>query len=378
MDSDKPKRILSQDDVGRLLTDPSEDTRASTAEKIAAQLEAPELTEQEREIARDIVRAMARDVAVKVRATLSQSLKESSQLPRDVARLLAGDVESVSLPILEFSKALSDSDLIEIIQAGNPTRQEAIARRSEVSTDVSDSLIDHGTATVVATLMSNEGAEIREEGMSRAIDKFGTLPEVNAAMAQRRTLPAPIAERLVNLVSDHIRDHLVTTHQLSPDLALDLIMQARERTLLNFVSDDDDARDTRSLVHQLHKNQRLTDSLLLRALCMGDLAFFEHGMAARAGLPVTNASILINDAGNLGLNSICERAHVPDALIPAMRTALIVAQETERNERVDDLYTKRRMVIERILTQYEGMADADVDFLIAKLGDLIEQQPANA
>ena len=58
----------------------------------------------ERVLAEDIFRIMVKDAEVRVRQALADNLKENLDLPRDVARALANDVDSVSLPIIQFSE----------------------------------------------------------------------------------------------------------------------------------------------------------------------------------------------------------------------------------------------------------------------------------
>ena len=63
---------LTQADVARLLADPSPETRADMAAKVAREFERGELTPDERRIAEEIVRAMARDAALRVRQALAE------------------------------------------------------------------------------------------------------------------------------------------------------------------------------------------------------------------------------------------------------------------------------------------------------------------
>ena len=107
------RKTLTQDDVARLLTDPSAQTRAETAAKIAQDFGADRLTPEEREMAQEIFRIMAKDAEVRVREALSFNLKENSAIPHEVAKAFAQDVDLVALPILQFSEVLTDEDLIE-------------------------------------------------------------------------------------------------------------------------------------------------------------------------------------------------------------------------------------------------------------------------
>src|SRR5437667_192901 len=103
-------------DVDRLLADPSPATRADLAAKVGQEFERGGLTQEERWIAEEIVRVMARDAALRVRQALAEHLKESKSLPSDVARLLASDVEAVAVPVLQYSTALTDEELIMLLK----------------------------------------------------------------------------------------------------------------------------------------------------------------------------------------------------------------------------------------------------------------------
>ena len=89
---------LTSADVARLLQDPNEENRADAAVKVADTFASADLSDTERAIAKDIFRAMVRDAAVRVRQALSESLKENPDVPHDVARSLAKDVEDVCSP----------------------------------------------------------------------------------------------------------------------------------------------------------------------------------------------------------------------------------------------------------------------------------------
>ena len=76
---------LSKSDVVRLLTDSSPETRADVAAKVAREVDGRALTAEERAIAEDILRAMSKDAATRVRQALAEELKESPRLPPDLA-----------------------------------------------------------------------------------------------------------------------------------------------------------------------------------------------------------------------------------------------------------------------------------------------------
>ena len=143
---------LTKEDVARLINDSSSDTRAEVAGKVAREVDGAALTAEERKIAEDILRVLSRDAAIRVRQALSEELKQSKNLPHDVAVALARDVESVSLPVLSHSLVLTDADLIAIVRDGGAAKQVAIAARNPVSAGVAEAIVDADQPIALATL----------------------------------------------------------------------------------------------------------------------------------------------------------------------------------------------------------------------------------
>jgi uncharacterized protein (DUF2336 family) len=363
--------LLSNADVARLMTDPSADARIDLAERLGRQMEAGALTTAELGIAQDIVRALARDVEAAVRETLSRNLRSSPHLPRDAALRMAQDIERVSLPILAESLVLTDEDLIELVRSGSPGKQAAIAAREAVSAAVSDALIDHGHEQAVAALMANPGAEIAEAGFARAIERFPASEAVHEEMVTRAALPMTVAERLAVLVSRRLQNHLVQNHALPTAVATDLVMRGREDAIIRLSAGADEPSLGR-MVAQMRNTKRLTSNLVVRALCAGDLAFFEAALASMAGIPVDNARLLVHDAGRSGLESLYHKAGLPQAMFPMVRAAVDTMNETGFDGGARDLERFRARVIARVLTRdARGDDPGDSDYLVQKLEELL-------
>lgn len=370
--TDKPKpRHLSQQDVAKLMADPSPETRARTSAKLASQFEAGDLTEAERQIAEDIFRTLVKDVELRVREALAAHLKTSADLPRDIAVALASDVDSVALPMLKFSDVLTDEDLIQIVRGKSSAKQVAIAQRKTVSAKVADALINTGNETAVARLVANEGADLTNKALGRVMTEYEGSEAVSDSLARRPNLPAAISAQLVEAITERLQDFLVSKHEVSPDVASNLILQARERATMSLVDYGSTDMELENLVEQLYRKERLTSSLLLRALCLGDMNFFERAMARLAGLPLQNARILIHDQGRLGLESLYLKAKLPKRLFPAFRAGIDLLDETEYDGGHNDRPRFVEKMLERILTQFEDpgsrMAQEDIDYLMGKL-----------
>ena len=369
---DKPvSNQLTKDDVAKLMADPSAEVRSETTAKIAKQFEAEALSPAERQIAEDIFRKLVKDVEVRVREALAAHLKNSPDLPHDVAVALARDVDSVSLPMLKFSEVLTDEDLIEIVREQGASKQVAIAQRTSVSSRVADALIDTGNETAVARLVANEGAQLSEQALDRVMDEYQESQAVSDSLSRRPSMPAAISAQLVEALSERLQDFLLQKHDVAPDVASNLILQAREKATMSLVEYGSTDIELENLVEQLARKERLTASLLLRALCMGDMGFFERALARLADLPLQNARILIHDHGGLGLESVYLKADLPKRLYPAFQAGIELSDENDYDGGPNDRSRFIGRMLERVLTQFEDpqsrMTQEDIDYLMGKL-----------
>lgn len=371
------RAALTDVDLRTLLKGATPDERAVAAHKLCRTLDREELTAEDRAAAADILRVMAADAAELVRRALAVTLKASNLVPHDVAVKLARDVESISLPMLNFSPVFSDDDLSEIIRLGGPVRQLAIAKRPELSEKVAGAMVEYGSEDAVETTLANDNASFSENILQRALDRFEKSEQVLAAVAYRNALPLSVTERLINMVGDQVRDHLLNNHALSPETALTIAMGAKERATVDLVDQAGRAADPKAFAAHLHKVQRLSASLLLRGLAHGHMTFFECALAELAGVPHHRTWLMIHDAGPLGLRAIYDRAGLPARLFAAFRAGVDTWHSMEFDGGLRDRERFQERMLQRFLTQPQSVARDDVDYLIDKM-DRISRETRQA
>ena len=367
------RSALTDADIRLLVKGAEPEERAAVAERLCRRMDAAELTHAERAEAQEILRLMARDAAEQVRQALAVTLKSSPLVPRDVANRLARDIEAIAVPVLNFSPVFDDDDLAEIVRIGGPVRQTAVARRPVLSPKVADAIAENADAEAVRVASENAGAAFSERGLQIAIDRFEASEAVLASIALRNALPASVSERLVTLVTGEVRERLLATYEISPETALALAVGARERASLDLLEQASRATDLPAFVAHLRRSQRLTASLLLRALVNGHMGFFEYGLAELSGVPHHRTWLMVHDAGRLGLAAIYERAGLPARLMPAFRAAVDVFHSLEFDGGADDIQRFQRRLIERFLSQPQPVSREDIDYLLDKIDQLSEE-----
>jgi uncharacterized protein (DUF2336 family) len=367
------RAALTEHDIRMLVKGATPDERALAAHKLCRTIDRAELDDEQRALAAEILRVMAADAAELVRRAMAVTLRNSPAVPADVANRLARDVESISLPIISFSPVFSDADLAEIVRLGGPVRQMAVAKRPKLSRKVAALLVEEGGEEVVATLCANDNARMSENALQRALERFATSERVLTAVAYRSTLPLSVTERLIDMVGDQLRDHILATHSLSAERTLELILDTKERATIDLVDQAGRSTDAKAFVAHLHSVDRLSPSLLLRALAHGHMTFFEWGVAELAGVPHHRTWLMIHDAGELGLKAICERAGLPARLQPAFRAGVDAFHVLEYDGRPGDRDRFQEHMIQRFLTSAASVSREDADYLLDRADRMAER-----
>jgi uncharacterized protein (DUF2336 family) len=361
------RAALTDADIRMLVKGATPDERALAAHKLCRSIDRSVLSEEEREVAHDILRVMAADATELVRRAMAVTLKNSLALPPDVANRLARDVESVSLPIISFSPVFTDADLAEIVKVGGPVRQMAVAKRPKLSSKITTLLVEQGTEEVVATACANDNARFSEVALQKALDRFSKSEQVLQAVAYRSALPLAVTERLIDMVGEQLRDHILTNHALSAERTMELVLGATERATIDLVDQAGRAADPKAFVAHLNKVGRLSPSLILRALAHGHMTFFEWAVAELAGVPHHRTWLMIHDAGPLGLKAICERAGLPSRLYSAFRAGVDAFHGLEFDGRAHDRERFQEHMIQRFLTSSHIASREDSEYLLERM-----------
>jgi len=369
---------LTENDIRRLVKGETPEERAAVAHRLCRRIAQDVLSEDERRYARDIMTILANDMAELVRRTLSVTLRNSPRLPREIALKLAQDIESIALPVLEHSPSFTDEDLIELALSLTAAKQAAIASRPRVPEAVGEVICEHGMVEAVRALAKNKGAEWTDKAFNDSVQRFGGDEVFQDAIVRREAVPLHIAEKLVSLVSGHVFDMLVNRHELPAQIAIDLAASARERATIDLVEQAGRSQDLPGFARQLNLNGRLTHSLIVRALCMGHMAFVEHALAELSGVAHNRVWLMVHDAGALGLQAVFDRAGLPRKMLPAFKIAVSTFHETPMDGEPGGRRRFRVKMIERVLTQYQAIARDDLEYLLEKLDAYSEEDRLQA
>ena len=345
-----PAAILTPLDVERLLRDESPESRVDVLEKVAHQYNHESYSERERMVAEQIFRLLMKDAAIRVREVLADHIKSNPHIPRDIALHMAEDVDKVALPMLQHSSVFSDADLVNIINASNDiTKLIAISQRDKVSPRVSDALVDTSYPQVVSSLLANDGAAISDQAMERIVEDFRGEPSVMETLVHQRQLPLTLVEKLVTSASAALASELKKKYNLTDEQLKKETGAAQEDLMLQMLRPEISETEVQALVNQMAQKGRLTPSLVMTALCRGQLAFFTAALARFSSVKLENAKRLIADKGEFGFKGLYDKSGLPESMFEAVRLLVRVVQSLSADEAVPGSLLYANRLAERVL-----------------------------
>ena len=359
--------ILSSAGVERLSLDPSVHNRIKIANHVGAVFADCEFSASEREIAVAILEVLSQDVELKVRQATCEQVLRCPFLPPNIARRMARDVESVAVPIIRCSNALSDADLIALIGDRNTLAQVSVAGRDTVSPAVAHELVDTGKKSVVNTVLANDGAEISEASLFEIVDAFGDLPSVQSLMVERPALPPTVTLCLTSLVSDALAERLVERHHLPPKFIGRLVAHGQESVLGGLIGAGSSARQVEFVARSMGRVGTLTPTFVLRMLCVGNFDFFIALMASLAGISAANARTLMNDSGGDGFQALFRQSGLPDEIYAGFRVALEVALEFRPAGHHEWSAAATQTIIRGLAKAYDDVSPDGLDSVLQQL-----------
>lgn len=350
--------FLTLEEIHKLMNS-SSDTKIEITQNIAKYYAYDDRDESQVKIAEQVFRTLLKDTEVKVRKSLSDSIKNLKDVPHDVVANLARDIEEVSLPVLEFSDVLSDADLVDIISSAESEKKHlAIAGRKVVTEKISEALINTRSEKVVGQLMQNKGAEVSEDSFTKVVKNHSNSELVIGSMVERGSLPVAVFERLTGTVSQELFKKISEKHKGKMTDLEEAISKSRDMATMQVMglkSSDEEFREFMVLMNSLKISEEL---MPIAALCTANMNLFEVCVAKRTKVPVLNIRALLKDRSNQGFKAIFGRAGLPMHLYEATVMLLDTVRDFETSNLPQDgsirLSTKSsNRLIERLLMKAE-------------------------
>jgi len=366
--------MLKPIDIERVRTAGMGSAIAETADKVAAVYRQSAESSEARTIAEDIIAIWLKAAADEVREALALQLRHCPFLPRGLAKEMARDLGSVAVPMLKVSEVFSEEDLLEIVQSANGEKQAAIATRNDISYVLAEALVASENEEVVNALVRNDEAHLTQGLLHRIVDTYVDSQSIHEGLAHRAALPISIAERLITVVADQLRQHLVARFEMPVELADGLAVLSREAATSSSLPPQASPEIAEIFVGHLDASRRLSPTFLLRTLCDGQVEIFKAGLARHARIRPDSVAKILQTGENEQQSNLLLRAGIPSLLVPAFRAAVDVIINRVAPSNGEIVSEQRiREVIDRIVQQYEEIDPKDLESVLMRLSQTIKR-----
>ncbi|MGD9537336.1 MAG: DUF2336 domain-containing protein [Alphaproteobacteria bacterium] len=292
-----------------LVADSDDEVRIALARKIARL--APELKPDQltlvQKLALDVLEQLARDQLPRVRRIIAEEVRYLDNLPRDLIKRLARDVElTVCAPVLEFSPLLNDDDLLEIIRS-RPVQGalSAISRRAGIGLRVADAVVSAEDEGAVAALLGNASAQIREETLDRIVDAAPNHEIWHKPLVERDDLSHRAVTRIAKFISVSLLAVLETRYRIMPETTRE-VAAAIDRRLSADGMNEAGLPEHRAA--DLHAAGKLDEVVIAEAIQRADREFIVEALALKSGIVVERVRQVFGSFAPKAVVAVCWKA----------------------------------------------------------------------
>ncbi len=166
---------------------------------------------QERALAADSLLHLLDRLPLKTLIAMVERLSIMETPPPLILAELIHDARiEVAGPLLEKCSAIDDQDLLAVIGDGHLHSNRMIARRRTLASVICDALIATEDVSAILTLVRNPAAGISHEAFFKLNDFARRHPTLQAPLATRADLPAPIAFELFWVLPAELRRYVIS------------------------------------------------------------------------------------------------------------------------------------------------------------------------
>ena len=252
----------------------------------------------------DIMNVVSSELEIEVRKQLSEELANVATAPKEFIKKLANDEITVARPILMQSTVLDDSDLVDVIKNQGQGHMMAISVRPTLSETVTDNLVEHGNDEVLASVISNEGADISSNTMITVVDRVKQNEVLHEPLITHRDLAPDQVVAIIAHVSDNLRAQLL---KANPDINPAHLTQIINDNTKKFTEDAKQTEDASvRLIDRKEKLNKLDSGYLIKLLREQKIPDFISGFSRIAKIDMRTARHTVFDQEGQRLAILCK------------------------------------------------------------------------
>lgn len=168
------------------------------------------LNEEQIKVFDDVLCLLTDRIETRAKAELSRRLATVNYAPHDIVQQLARDDEiAVAEDVLVKSGQLNSATLVDIARTKSQDHLFAISGRSNLSSDVTDVIVDRGERRVIRRLAGNASAEFSDAGYAGMVAHAEADDELTEILGLRPDLPVNFLRNLLQRATEAVLARLM-------------------------------------------------------------------------------------------------------------------------------------------------------------------------
>ena len=300
-------------------------------------------TENECAMFDEIVGAVAMDMTEQVRLELAKSVAKNKSPLRRTAKRLATDTIKVATPVLMHSRALTNEDLVEIVDSNCQDKMMAVSRRRNLAAVVSKALVDKGEDKVVVSLLENETAQIDRKTYENIADRAAKSPVLHAPFVKRQSVPLDLLNEMYTIVEDQLRAQIMERFDGVSEKELEAALSnSRDHLTKAYSQLPDDLADAKEWFKGVSDKNELTPGLLIQLLRGGERTRFLVAFSEMSSVPFEAVARRVDSKDIDGIAILAKASGFEKALFASIAVVIIggengVAQAKKYTEMYDSV-----------------------------------------
>ncbi len=262
-----------------------------------------------------VMSQLSADMEVMVRAEIANALAGAKVAPLGLLRRLASDDIDVAEQILTRSKALSESDLMHVVETKGQEHLRAVSRREHVPESVSGVIVRRGDDDTLHTLLSNDGAQLSRASSEEVVQRAQANPALHEVVVNRQGFPPDLMNDMYFVVEARLRERIIAENaKLDPSMLEKAISTSRDKVAVAYGSFPEDYEQISKDVATLRQNQKLTPQLLAKYMRDPNPTYFLCALAQMADIDFLTARHVVEKKEIDALAIACKAAGLDKAL----------------------------------------------------------------
>ena len=257
-----------------------------------------------------VMERVAFELEVEARAELAERLSSTRFAPHNIVRRLAEDDIDVARPVIERSKVLTDTDLVDIAYSKGQDHLMAMTKREALSAAVTDVIVQRGNDEVLTSVAGNDGAKFSPKSFQTLAIKATDSSDLRSQLVDRDDVPNEIVEAIKKNVAEKLKKEFSGEYSEISSSEIDHVVELQSENVdFSSLKSDNRMGELTIDVEDLFRKGLLAQEKLLEFSEKGMKSELVHALALKADITPDMAFHTLYEAEVPALAVLCRACH---------------------------------------------------------------------